>query len=259
MPFAIFAGFSWEWIIIIFKRIGDAIIIKNKSEDYIDLIRKDEGEKAFSKESKEQAKMEQKTRDFFRYRNIQRLLYVTIPMLFIFMIVSFIPAGRDIAILYPLESVLLNIVISAFIWFAAFVIKNQDFRFDFAQVCIDKSLEVENKIIKARYLILALSSYNKYLRRYLNFEINDKLFLKIIQIYITSESEWINISKAFKTDKLGPVKYFSNLVPQTPVFMKEKLGQKIRTWGTFAVAIIPIIITLIQLLLPKYFTKYGSL
>jgi hypothetical protein len=135
MPFAIFAGFSWEWIIVIFKRIGDAIVIKNRSEDYIDLIRKDEGEKAFSEESKEQAKMEQKTRDFFRYRNIQRLLYVTIPMLFIFMIVSFIPVGRDMAILYPLESVLLNIVISAFIWFAAFVIKNQDFRFDFAQVC----------------------------------------------------------------------------------------------------------------------------
>ena len=80
---------------------------------------------------------------------------------------------------------------------------------------------------------MALASYNKYLRRHLNFEINDKLYPKIIQTYIMSENESINISKAFKADKLEPVKYLSSLVPGTPVFMKEKWGEKIRTWGNF--------------------------
>jgi hypothetical protein len=259
MLFSIFVGFNWEWIFTIFKRIREAITTRTTTtEDYIDPKYEDEGEAALLIESQEQRKKERDAKNFFLYRNVEKLQYITIPLLVIFMVVSFILTAREMEVLYPLGSALLNIVITALIWLAAFVIKKKEFRFDFANVCIDKSLEVENKTQRVKYLIMALASYNKYLRRHLNFEINDKLYPKIIQTYIMSENESINISKAFKADKLEPVKYLSSLVPGTPVFMKEKWGEKIRTRGTFAVTIIPIIITLIQLLLPKYFMKFGS-
>lgn len=254
IPFAIFGGFNWEWVITIVKKIGQAAITtKTTDADY-----EDERERSLSKGSKEEQAEKEQAKDLFRYRNVVKLLYITIPLLVIFMVVSFIPALRETEFLYPLGSILLNIVITALVWLAAFVVRKKEFRFDFAKLYIDKSLEVEDKIQRVKYLNMGLASYNKFLRRHLNFEINDKLYPQIIQTYITSDNESKNISKAFKAGKIEPVKYLSSLVPGAPIFMKEKWGDKIRTWGTFAVTIIPVIITLIQILLPKYFTKFGG-
>jgi hypothetical protein len=56
-----------------------------------------------------------------------------------------------------------------------------------------------------------IDSYtDKFLRRHLNFEINDKLYPQIIQTYITSDNQSKNISKAFKADKIEPMKYLSS-------------------------------------------------
>ena len=42
------------------------------------------------------------------------------------MVVSFILTAREMEVLYPLGSALLNIVITALIWLAAFVIKKRN-------------------------------------------------------------------------------------------------------------------------------------
>jgi hypothetical protein len=65
MLFAFFVGFNWEWIFTIFKRIGEAITTRTTAEDYINSKHEEEGERASSKESKEQRKKNEIPKIFF--------------------------------------------------------------------------------------------------------------------------------------------------------------------------------------------------
>ena len=108
---------------------------------------------------------------------------------------------------------------------------------------------------KMNYFIMALNSYNKYLKRNLKLHISNinNIYSKIISDSIVDKYELIkSISTAFESnDKLKPIKYISAFLDakNTEQFLtKEPLGDKIKEWGTFLAVIIPIMISIIQLL-----------
>jgi hypothetical protein len=111
---------------------------------------------------------------------------------------------------------------------------------------------------KALYLIRAIKLYDKFLRRTLNLEINNakKIYSKILSDYKIDKNESINtIYQSFESsDKLNPVRCLSkiqNIQEADNFLIDESLGKKIKDLAIFFATIIPVAITLIQILLPK--------
>jgi|SRR5215217_7196148 hypothetical protein len=111
---------------------------------------------------------------------------------------------------------------------------------------------------KAQYLIKAIKIYDKYLRRTLNLEINDvkKIYSKILSDFNINKNESIQlISESFNSyDKLQPIKCLSKIlnVQDTDTFLvDESIGKKIKDLAIFFATIIPVAITVIQLLLQR--------
>lgn len=138
----------------------------------------------------------------------------------------------------------------------------KEFRFYFAHACMkvitDEVISEKKDVIeKTNYLIRGLNSYNIYLRRSIGFQIRDLkgLYSTIISHSPIEKKGLIDfLSSAFEddNDKLKAVRYLSVLEKDEKRFLvKESLIGKIETWGKFAVAIIPIVISVIEILLGK--------
>ena len=111
---------------------------------------------------------------------------------------------------------------------------------------------------RAEYLIKATKIYDKYLRRALNLEINNakKIYSKILSDFNLNENESIlMISKSFDSNnKLEPIKCLSKImnVKETETFLvDESIGKRIKDMAIFFATIIPVAITIIQLLLQR--------
>jgi hypothetical protein len=97
----------------------------------------------------------------------------------------------------------------------------------------------EDEAEKIRYLVRALNSYNKYIRRSLGLEINDikKIYSKILSDPALDKNNSIKeLSIAFEdSDKFKTIKCLSGLlnVTDTEHFLaKEPIGKKLEDWAT---------------------------
>jgi hypothetical protein len=186
---------------------------------------------------------------------LKRLMYIGLPLLIIIMFV-FIntnnPATPNWS--FPLFSGLIIIVSGTLSKIIINVVK-RDFRFYYARGCFSFLIKRKDHAEKMRYLVMGINSYNKYLKKNLKLQINniDNLHSKIISNFIIHNSMFLDsLLKTFQTDnKLLPLRYiisFLNL--ETEQFLvKESLWEKIKDWGAFLVAVIPVAISIIQLLL----------
>jgi hypothetical protein len=143
-----------------------------------------------------------------------------------------------------------------FFMFEFFITK--EFRFYFAHACIRLMVKQGDQIKKMHYLILGLNSYNRYLRRNLNLQFNDA---KVYAGILGGNKEKItnDIADSFRSDKLKPLNIlYETLADKNDFFVKQKIGQKVKDWGTLLAALIPVTITLLHFLLPHYFPDPGK-
>lgn len=129
----------------------------------------------------------------------------------------------------------------------------------------------KNEVEKVNYLILAIQSYNAYLRKNIKLQINNvqRLYSRIlVQQSSSKEEDSINsIYEAFKSgNKLKPIGCLSDIWKskyenkEEEFLIKESTNQVLQAWGGFAALIIPVItviITVVQFLL-KYLWNIGG-
>jgi hypothetical protein len=138
----------------------------------------------------------------------------------------------------------------------------KDFRFQFAKVCMDTLEKKEDEINKIYYLIKGLNSYNKFLKRNLKLQFDDTMVCSKI-ISSSDKNQSLNLlSASFKdNDKLKPVSCLSTIIklPDTEqLLVKEKLEVKIKDLITVLAAIVPVMISILQLSFPQYFQSLGN-
>jgi hypothetical protein len=119
------------------------------------------------------------------------------------------------------------------------LIARKEFRFYFAKILFRVISKKEDEAEKIRYLVRALNSYNKYVRRSLGLEINDlkKVYSKILSDPTLDKNHSIEeLSKAFEDrDKFKTIKCLSKLLKDidTEHFLAEEpVGKKLEDWAT---------------------------
>ena len=133
-----------------------------------------------------------------------------------------------------------------------FAISRKRFRLYFAKGCLSIAKNSNDEAEKMEYLIKGLNSYNSFLKRHINLEINEikKIYSKITILPAKEKIETVNkIIQSFESgDTLEPVRYLSSLKDvKTELFLTEEpLEQKIKLQITYAAGIIPVILTVIQ-------------
>jgi hypothetical protein len=187
------------------------------------------------------------------YEMLKRIIYVLFP-LFIFAFVYLIggimkenPLGIVIKNLGDpvLSYLLVSIMAATFFIVGSALLKiilligRKEFRFYFAKILFRVISKEEDEAKKIRYLVKALNSYNKYIRRTLALEINDlkKIYSKILSDPTLDKSHSIEeLSKAFEDrDKFKTIKCLSKLLKDvdTEHFLaREPVGKKLEDWAT---------------------------
>ena len=147
---------------------------------------------------------------------------------------------------FTVGSVLLKIIL---------LITRKEFRFYFAKVLFRLISKKEDEAEKMRYLVRALNSYNKYIRRSLGLEINDlkKVYSKILSDPALDKNHSIKeLSIAFEdSDKFKTIKCLSGLlnVTDTEHFLaKESVGKKLKDWATMVGTMVSTVAAIIGVL-----------
>jgi hypothetical protein len=261
LVFEVRNNISFLLIIVFFvSAIAYVSISKDKDDNY-DLI--SDIKKKFSrfkewiegnpspKEGDKQTVSDITKRYVIEYEQIKRFLYLIFPPLLILIFVFY---NVNNTILLTMKILLFDIVV----WWTLQIFSpliRKDFRFYFAKACIDISEEKKSEAERTRYLILALESYNRYLRRYLKLQFNNakKIYSKVS--YCSSfDRDYLILSmkKTFKTnDELQPAFFISKnflQIPESEQFLiNEPLWQKVKDSTNFLVGIIPVGISLFEL------------
>lgn len=115
----------------------------------------------------------------------------------------------------------------------------KEFRFYFAKTLFRVISKKEDESEKIEYLVKALNSYNKYIRRTLALEIKElkNIYSRILSDPNTDKNYSIEkLSQAFEDrDKFNPIKCLSRLFKDinTEHFLaKEPIGKKLEDWAT---------------------------
>ena len=104
------------------------------------------------------------------------------------------------------------------------------------------------------YLFLLLDSYNKYLRRNTKFEIKDinKIYSQILYADEVERNRIINsiCESLGDNNRLELARFLSTIykIPESELFVKEQLLQKLKVVGAFLAGAIPIVISIIQII-----------
>lgn len=200
------------------------------------------------------------------FKFVKKTLFIGIPILII------LTTADQLLTYLQLDSYLLNnylllydfsfailassiaVVIGALLRVLTQIIKSE-FRLYLAKgYCIVASEKQEDDLYKIKYLFSSLDSYNKYLLRRMEFGIKNinKIYSDIIYADTKKKDEIIrSVCQYLAEDRLKLAIYLSTLfkVPDTEqIFIKETLMQKLRTIGAFLVAVIPIVVSIIQLI-----------
>lgn len=133
------------------------------------------------------------------------------------------------------------------------LIARKEFWLYFARGCCTIISKSEDCTVKMNYLVLALDSYNKYLRRIFKFEIKDiqKIYSKLLSSKTEEKANIIeSISASLEEGKLELATYLLKLskIPETELFIREPFTQKIRKGMTVIAVTVPIVIAITQLI-----------
>jgi hypothetical protein len=168
----------------------------------------------------------------------------------------YLPVPYVWSIFWFLGLSLLYVVPGGLLWIILHLVR-KEFRFYFAKACFIMSKEKDD-FEKIKYLLMGLNSYNKYLRRKLRLEIEEvkKIYSKFVFAEIAEKREIIkSVCESVEADDLNTTnilklaKYLSTLskIPETELFVETTPVQKLKLTGTILVAVIPIIISAIEL------------
>lgn len=146
-----------------------------------------------------------------------------------------------------------------------FALIRKKFRLYFAKGCFlimsNKKDEVENM----NYFMKGLDSYNSYLRRNLQLQINDlkSIYSKIMTASPQEKKDlMVKISKSFiddnlEIDALSPLRELQRGMLQTPIseqfLSKQPLFDKIKDLSVLGATIIPLVISIVEL-----YARYKS-
>lgn len=159
-----------------------------------------------------------------------------------------------------LNGLMINLVFSVtagIIWMILVAVR-KELGYHFAKLLFQTITQEPEESKKAQFIIKATKIYDKYLRRTLNLEINNvkKIYSKILSDPKLDKNESMRlISESFESnDKLEPIKCLSKIVnvKETDTFLvDESIGKRIKDMAIFFATIIPVAITVIQLLLQR--------
>ncbi len=154
---------------------------------------------------------------------------------------------------YFLQTTLIITVYATFL-ILIYSYARRDFRFQFAKACMNVIGMKKDEVNKIFYLTLGLNSYNKFLKRNLKLQFDEVMICSRI-VSSGERNQLINlITASFKDDdKLKPVNCLSNIidVPEGEQFLvKKQLRGKIMEIVTILIALIPIVISIVQIMFP---------
>jgi len=198
---------------------------------------------------------------------VRKILYVGVPLLIFFTVIDLLKplfeqfVSEEIVsmlteniVFYSARGFLFLTVLAAMLK-AVFALSRKRFRLYFAKGCLSIAKNSNDEVEKMEYLIKGLDSYNSYLKRHIKLEVNDikKIYSKITTLPAKEKMDTVNrIIQSFESgDTLEPVRYLSTLHDnKTELFLAEEpLEQKIKLQVTYAAGIIPVILTVIQIVI----------
>jgi len=203
------------------------------------------------------------------FQYVKKILYVEVTILSVSALISIIILYIPLPFPSPYTPLELNNIIVLPIMFVMLFssvggmlrinsqIAKKEFRWLFAKACFRMSSENADDLEKIHYMMFGLSSYNKYLRRHLKYQIQEKYILMIysnfMRMNVGEKNEIINsLMKAFEDNKSAPVGCLSNIlkVPLTEELLsRESLVDKLKGPSAALVAGIPIIVSIIELVI----------
>ena len=153
----------------------------------------------------------------------------------------------------------LGLSVTAGIIYMILITVKKDLKFYFAKTVLEIASKEKEETKKANSLFKAIKIYDGYLRRALDLQISNtkEIYSKLlIDSSIDRNKAIESLSTAFErdNDKLKPVKCLSEIanVQETKKFLVEQsIRDRIKDLAIFFATIIPVAITIIQLLLPK--------
>jgi len=198
---------------------------------------------------------------------VRKILYVGVPLLIFFTVIDLLKplfeqfVSEEIVsmlteniVFYSARGFLFLTVLAAMLKMV-FALSRKRFRLYFAKGCLSIAKNSNDEVEKMEYLIKGLDSYNSYLKRHIKLEVNDikKIYSKITTLPAKEKMDTVNrIIQSFESgDTLEPVRYLSTLHDnKTELFLAEEpLEQKIKLQVTYAAGIIPVILTVIQIVI----------
>jgi hypothetical protein len=198
---------------------------------------------------------------------VRKILYVGIPLLVFFTVIDLLKplfeqfVSEEIVsmlteniVFYSARGFLFLTVLAALLKMV-FALSRKRFRLYFAKGCLSIAKNSNDEVEKMEYLIKGLDSYNSYLKRHIKLEVNEikKIYSKITTLPAKEKIDTVSrIIQSFETgDTLEPVRYLSTLHDnKTELFLAEEpLEKKIKLQVTYAAGIIPVILTVIQIVI----------
>jgi hypothetical protein len=196
---------------------------------------------------------------------VRRILYVAVPLLIFFTVINllqpllenFFPAKQflspvtDSIVFYSARGFLFLAVLAGILKMV-FALSRKRFRLYYAKGCLSLVRRSKDEVEKMGYLIMGLNSYNSYLRRYLKLEIKDikKIYSKLATLADKDKDAAIEkITGSFDSgDTMEPLRYLAQYrdADSDVLLVDEPLLDKIKTHVTYAVGIIPVVLTIIE-------------
>jgi hypothetical protein len=146
----------------------------------------------------------------------------------------------------------------------AVIAGRKNFKFFFGKTCVEVAFKMKNQAKKIRYLIMGLNSYNDYLQKSINLEMDD--LTRIIRIKIATDPNIDaiigSISNSFDVnDKLKALKDIALLLDIRDLksfLVYRSFGKQLKNYSIFLVTVIPVIISIIQLVIPVVIQTSGT-
>jgi hypothetical protein len=186
---------------------------------------------------------------------LKKLMYFAVPLLIVILLIvalTYQPEKPNVS--YILLSGIILIAGATLLRFFSNLL-HKDFRFYYARGCLRFMSKESDQTNKFYYFVMAINSYDKYLKRNLKLQINsiDNIYSKIMSDPNIEKCKLIKlVGEAFENnDKLEPIKCMSDFlgIRDTEHFLiKEPIVDKIKGWASFLAVIIPVIISIIQLI-----------
>jgi hypothetical protein len=196
---------------------------------------------------------------------VKKILYIAVPLLIFLTVINliqpflenFFPTRQFIVpvtenIVFYSARGFLFLAVLAGILKMVFALGRKRFRLYYAKGCMVLVKKSKDEVEKMGYLIMGLNSYNSYLRRYINLQIKDvkKIYSKLATLPDRDKDESIaKIMESFDTgDTLEPLRYLTRFKDtESDVFLvEEPLFDKIKTQITYAIGVIPVLLTILE-------------